>query len=57
MKDLAITVVHESSHRFDWTVDKEYCPRALGCTLSTETAEDNADSYAQFATEAFSRWY
>ena len=56
-EELAITVLHATSHRLDWRLDRENCPRTAGCKLSSEAAEDNADSYAQFAAEAFSRWY
>ena len=50
--DLASTVVHESSHKFDFTGDKEGCTG--GCSgLDRWAAYDNADSYAEFAKEVF----
>jgi hypothetical protein len=49
--DLASTIVHESSHKFDFTGDKEGC--AGGCSLDRWAAYDNADSYAEFAKEVF----
>jgi outer membrane protein OmpA-like peptidoglycan-associated protein len=55
---LATVLIHETSHRLDWTTHDEYCGMEanLGCNLDTITAENNADSYAQFAREAFNRW-
>jgi hypothetical protein len=55
---LATVLIHETSHRLDWTTTDEYCGMETnrGCKLSTAKAEDNADSYAQFAREAFWRW-
>lgn len=51
MQQLSATIVHELSHRLNSTNDHSYCPS--GCSLSTEKAIDNADSYAQFAREIF----
>lgn len=55
---LATVMIHETSHRLDWTTTDEYCGMETnrGCSLDTNRAEDNADSYAQFAREAFDRW-
>jgi len=56
---LATVLVHETSHRLDWTINDVYCgmERNRGCpSLSTKEAEKNADSYAQFAREAFQQW-
>jgi hypothetical protein len=56
---LAAALIHETSHRLDWTVTDVYCGMETnrGCaSLSTKEAEDNADSYAQFAREAFEQW-
>jgi outer membrane protein OmpA-like peptidoglycan-associated protein len=49
--DLASTIVHETSHKFDFTGDKEGC--AGGCSLDRWAAYDNADSYAEFAKDVF----
>jgi hypothetical protein len=56
---LAAALIHETSHRLDWTTTDVYCGMETnrGCpSLSTKEAEDNADSYAQFAREAFEQW-
>jgi outer membrane protein OmpA-like peptidoglycan-associated protein len=50
-QDLATTIVHENSHRWDGTADEQYCDQFSGCTLSPDDAIDNADSFAQFAEE------
>lgn len=50
--ELARTIVHESSHKFDSTDDEEYC--YTGCkSIDRWDAYDNADSYARFAWEAY----
>jgi hypothetical protein len=50
--ELARTIVHESSHKFDDTDDEEYC--YTGChSIDRWDAYDNADSYARFAWEAY----
>ncbi len=56
---LAAALIHETSHRLDWAVRDVYCGMKTnrGCpSLSTKEAEGNADSYAQFAREAFEQW-
>ncbi len=53
MQQLSATVVHELSHRLDKTTDHGYCQNPPECALSTKQALDNADSYAQFARDAF----
>ncbi len=56
-RKLAAVLIHETSHMLDWTTTDEYCGMETnrGCSLETTKAEDNADSYAQFAREAFER--
>jgi hypothetical protein len=50
--DLASTIVHETSHKFDFTGDKAGCTG--GCSgLDRWAAYDNADSYAEFAKDVF----
>lgn len=52
--DLAETIVHESSHKFDGTDDEAYCWRG-SCppSLGRWDAYDNADSFSKFAWEAW----
>jgi outer membrane protein OmpA-like peptidoglycan-associated protein len=50
--DLAETIVHESSHKFDNTDDKAYCWGGCPATLSRWSAYDNADSFSKFAWDA-----
>jgi hypothetical protein len=55
--DLPETIVHEFSHVYDWTYgDPQYCTRSSGCSLDTQTALHNADSYSAFAGEALDLW-
>jgi hypothetical protein len=52
--EMAKTITHECSHKFDFTDDEEYCPKS-GCSKSLDhwDAIDNADSYARFAYDAY----
>jgi hypothetical protein len=53
---LAAALLHETSHMVGWAFGDVYCDMETngGCpSLSTKEAEGNADSYAQFAREAF----
>jgi outer membrane protein OmpA-like peptidoglycan-associated protein len=52
---LATTLVHELSHMWDYTDDKEYCQGGCGPSLTPEDALDNADSYARFASDVYLR--
>lgn len=62
-EELSATILHELSHRLDNTSDHRYCfagdpahpnPGHEYCEdLPTKEAIDNADSYAQFALQAF----
>jgi outer membrane protein OmpA-like peptidoglycan-associated protein len=54
--DLPETILHEISHAREWTFDEHYCGRGSGCSLDTDEAIHNADSYSGFAGEALSRW-
>ena len=53
---LAETILHEVSHALEWTFDEGYCDRRHGCSLHTDEAIHNGDSYSGFAGEALSRW-
>ena len=50
--DLEATLVHEFSHLFDGTGDEKYCFKDCS-TLDPEEAYENADSYAEFAKDAY----
>jgi outer membrane protein OmpA-like peptidoglycan-associated protein len=54
--DLGETILHEISHALEWTFDKGYCNRRSGCSLDTDEAVHNGDSYSGFAGEALSLW-
>jgi outer membrane protein OmpA-like peptidoglycan-associated protein len=54
--DLPETILHEISHASEWTFDNGYCDRANGCSLDTDEAIHNGDSYSGFAGEALSTW-
>ena len=54
--DLSETILHEISHAMEWTFDKGYCNRRHGCSLDTDEAVHNGDSYSGFAGEALSLW-
>ena len=56
LKDLPETILHEMSHALEWTFDKDYCNRTSGCSLDTDEAKYNGDSYSGFAGEALDRW-
>jgi outer membrane protein OmpA-like peptidoglycan-associated protein len=51
--DLAETIVHESSHKFDNTDDEAYCWGGCPSTLDRWAAYDNADSFSKFAWEVY----
>jgi hypothetical protein len=51
--DLAETIVHESSHKFDSTDDEAYCWGGCPTSLGRWDAYDNADSFSKFAWEAY----
>ena len=52
---LATTLAHEFSHMWDYTGDKEYCEGGCSSSLTPKDALDNADSYARFASDAYSQ--
>ncbi|MEO8862523.1 MAG: DUF4157 domain-containing protein [Ginsengibacter sp.] len=57
LNDLPETIVHEFSHVYDWAYgDPQYCSRSSGCSLDTQRALHNADSYSAFAGEALDLW-
>jgi Domain of unknown function (DUF4157)/Lysine-specific metallo-endopeptidase len=49
--DLAETIIHEASHKFDNTDDEAYCWSGCPTTLSNDDALDNADSFSKFARD------
>lgn len=51
--DLAETIVHEFSHKFDNTDDEAYCWGGCPSTLDRWAAYDNADSFSKFAWEVY----
>lgn len=56
--DIAETIIHESSHLYDGTADKGYCWQGGGgacATMGPANAYNNADSYSNFAKEAWLR--
>ena len=53
---LARTIVHESAHRFAWVFfPDELCAGGCDSSMDTTDAEDNADSYGEFAGDAFAK--
>jgi hypothetical protein len=53
---LARTLVHESAHRFAWVFfPDELCAGGCPSSMDTTDAVDNADSYGEFAGDAFAQ--
>ena len=53
---LARTIVHESAHRFAWIFSPDdICAGGCPPSMDTEDAEDNADSYGEFAGDAYAK--
>lgn len=50
---LAEIMVHEISHLWDHTKDRSYCWESTYAGLNTDTALDNADSFACFTRDAY----
>ena len=53
VNNLAETIIHECSHKFDNTGDEAYCSGGCPASLDRWDAYDNADSFSKFAWEAY----
>jgi hypothetical protein len=52
VNDLAETIIHVRSHKFDNTDDEAYCWAGCPASLDRWDAYDNADSFPKFAWDA-----